>query len=1485
MDGPRTIVLQRQNGAFGFTLRHFIVYPPDVQDPAIAKKLEQCGLANFSQPMDTVFVKKVIPNSEADNAGLKEGDRLIAVNGISVSLQFQFADIVATIQKTPKTLVIQIVPKCYDILQTFFSETAHNPETNQRPQAQQAVRSSLMPIMSSNKRQQEQFSLQSVPEKQEALYSPLMPIINTSNRNVYAGNGNPMAIVQPRVLQNMSQVQYDQQQQFQQQGFKNQFAAGINTEIKDAILSRLRHQIEQKEEFLKRPNKPLILEPTPEQGNRDHAHFQQRATLNFPQPNRLKPDNFADMNLDYGRSLDSMRQPQSVSQELSDIQSNRFALREQFFKDRSSTNNAYFSLPTSPYYIQDGQPSNNISFIGSSSSMMEGSTLRPEDNRHLRVIGSSPIPSQGLRIVSERTKQFESGRPLSPDGIDRTSLYKSELSRINTKPLVSNVALRRQVFEAKANIDSSWRCSSDDKIKDDKELKSLPVKARSLSVESMKENDKLGDAIHINHINNNNTLMKKERPKPVRENSYLTAVRSSPEVLPVILRQKLAQRAASDDEERKTRRTSYLKATANDEYHFTASDTDQNSVSVTADDEEIQQQLKVHASKAKALSYFRDNALSDVNIAITKQGILHVKVTLINGRRSHDRNWRQCNAELKRNILKLTILREGKVSQSPDSSGGTIDLTNFDVTDGNYTKRKNVFRLSSANYPAACDSECELLLQTQSSQEMSEWMSCLKSVARNDVKTDTECSADVGIQKAEPQRIAAIETMQASTLSSDDNPSPLAKTQQRKYHFGSRSPSGQSPVTKSRKAPQNLLVTSSSLLNPSLSDKETNSPKQKSTWKHFVTNQFKKMQPQNDSPTSNVSEGCTLSQCTPSEENFYVPLIISKCTKIVETRGMCIVGIYRIPGNTAAISNLNELINRNGMDEQTLNDPKWEDVNVVSSLLKLFIRSLSEPIVSNELYGNFIEADKKPEHSQRFQELKSLLGKLPRHNYETLKHLIAHLYKVSDNASVNLMEPRNLAIVFGPSIVRKSNDSLEMVVKDMRHQCQIVESLISHYGYFFENEPMPSAKIKIYQASTDSGSELPSADFLLENVAKIEPLTKDVQKDTSSRFVANIVQAANRKIRKTTQRRSTSSSMTPDSLSLESMTTSAESKDLQKANPKMSKLKSNESLAETPRSSEDDFDSAFTENCENGSTSLTATVTALLDNKLRSLRNSSVESDKEDNVAQSETLSTATSVSSSSTSTTISNSNPRYSVISKMTHLQHPRPLTLGENIPFADESPERPLIQARVKPIRQSLSNNNNNNNSSSNNSEKQKVGSELQMDQSKNDKSSSKLSLESSSDTDSSTTSNYREHMRSVIRLEDSVLRKVNRILTNLEHLERKYSLNRSLSLNYKSHRSSNNNNECCCANKGDKVRLSLTKDEKTDKNINKRRQLHDTTNTTNNSQSTGGNSKYRRHNGSRSIRRRHTIGIGAHDYDYNNPTIIKTSDRTSFMTPITN
>lgn len=132
------------------------------------------------------------------------------------------------------------------------------------------------------------------------------------------------------------------------------------------------------------------------------------------------------------------------------------------------------------------------------------------------------------------------------------------------------------------------------------------------------------------------------------------------------------------------------------------------------------------------------------------------------------------------------------------------------------------------------------------------------------------------------------------------------------------------------------------------------------------------------------------------------------------------------------------------------------------------------------------------------------------------------------------------------------------------------------------------------------------------------------------------------------------------------------------------------------------------------------------------------------------------------------------------------------------------------------------------------------------------------------------------------------MSRMLSNLEkkahHLERKFSLNRSLSLNYKNHK----NYECCCRtnnyynnNNSLRSRLSLTKDEKTDKNISKRRQLQDSNSNSNISNNGGsGHKTHRRHGGKdRSIRRRHTVG-GAHDYYDKDEHILTNCDR--FIVP---
>lgn len=45
------------------------------------------------------------------------------------------------------------------------------------------------------------------------------------------------------------------------------------------------------------------------------------------------------------------------------------------------------------------------------------------------------------------------------------------------------------------------------------------------------------------------------------------------------------------------------------------------------------------------------------------------------------------------------------------------------------------------------------------------------------------------------------------------------------------------------------------------------------------------------------------------------------------------------------------------------------------------------------------------------------------------------------------MEARNLAIVFGPTLVRTGEDTMISMVKDMSDQCRIVETLLTHVRY------------------------------------------------------------------------------------------------------------------------------------------------------------------------------------------------------------------------------------------------------------------------------------------------------------------------------------------------------------------------------------------------------------------------------------------------------
>ena len=149
--------------------------------------------------------------------------------------------------------------------------------------------------------------------------------------------------------------------------------------------------------------------------------------------------------------------------------------------------------------------------------------------------------------------------------------------------------------------------------------------------------------------------------------------------------------------------------------------------------------------------------------------------------------------------------------------------------------------------------------------------------------------------------------------------------------------------------------------------------------------------------------------------------------------------IYRVPGNNAAVSHLTEVVNKGGPnsvdDWSKLEDPRWSDVNVVSSLLKSFFRKLPEPLFTFDLYHIFIEASKIEEANVRLCALKRLArSHLPEAHLDTLRVLAGHLVRVAEKSDTNKMEVRNLAIVFGPTLVRTTDDNMLAMVTDMSHQ-------------------------------------------------------------------------------------------------------------------------------------------------------------------------------------------------------------------------------------------------------------------------------------------------------------------------------------------------------------------------------------------------------------------------------------------------------------------
>jgi len=176
----------------------------------------------------------------------------------------------------------------------------------------------------------------------------------------------------------------------------------------------------------------------------------------------------------------------------------------------------------------------------------------------------------------------------------------------------------------------------------------------------------------------------------------------------------------------------------------------------------------------------------------------------------------------------------------------------------------------------------------------------------------------------------------------------------------------------------------------------------------------------------------------------FVPQIVTKSLEALQPH-VDAEGLFRLSGSVDDVNRLKASFNSGSpIDFTGVSNP-----HTISNLLKLFFRELPDPLLTYSRYEKFLSVAKES-NEHKLSKLKAVIEELPKCNRETLSCLLNFLKVVSERSSVNKMTALNLATVFGPTILRPREESLETAMNnDLINP--LTETMIQNVEFLFGN--------------------------------------------------------------------------------------------------------------------------------------------------------------------------------------------------------------------------------------------------------------------------------------------------------------------------------------------------------------------------------------------------------------------------------------------------
>ncbi|XP_058618868.1 SLIT-ROBO Rho GTPase-activating protein 3 isoform X3 [Onychostoma macrolepis] len=145
-----------------------------------------------------------------------------------------------------------------------------------------------------------------------------------------------------------------------------------------------------------------------------------------------------------------------------------------------------------------------------------------------------------------------------------------------------------------------------------------------------------------------------------------------------------------------------------------------------------------------------------------------------------------------------------------------------------------------------------------------------------------------------------------------------------------------------------------------------------------------------------------------------IPLVVESCIRFINLHGLHHEGVFRVPGSQTEVNHIRDAFERG---EDPLTDSE-SDIDSVAGVLKLYFRGLEKPLFPEESFSQLMECVQMENMTEKVAQIKTVVSSFPRPVIIVMRYLFAFLHHVSQYSDENMMQPYNLAVCFGPSLLR-----------------------------------------------------------------------------------------------------------------------------------------------------------------------------------------------------------------------------------------------------------------------------------------------------------------------------------------------------------------------------------------------------------------------------------------------------------------------------------